>query len=98
MNIKMLINTYTHAHCEYICRRDVDNLNTKELGALPGDMIEYRAMDSGDQSYLRILQTHCPARSLLKLKVGAQVILVKNIDAANGLVNGAKGVVVRFTR
>jgi ATP-dependent DNA helicase PIF1 len=79
-------------------RKDVDILNTRELGALPGEAVEYKAMDSGDQSCLRVLQTHCPARSLLKLKVGAQVILVKNIDAGDGLVNGAKGVVVRFTR
>ena len=79
-------------------RKDVDNLNTKELNALSGDVIEYKAIDSGDPSFLRMLQTHCPAKQFLKLKIGAQVILVKNIDTSEGLVNGAKGVIVRFTR
>jgi ATP-dependent DNA helicase PIF1 len=32
----------------------------------------------------------------LKLKVGAQVILLKNINAAEGLVNGKIGIVTKF--
>ena len=31
------------------------------------------ASDSGDEAYLRMLQSHCPARQRLELKVGAQV-------------------------
>jgi hypothetical protein len=45
-----------------------------------------------------MLQKYCPAKERLTLKVGAQVILVKTIDPSIGLVNGAKGVVIDFTR
>lgn len=45
-----------------------------------------------------MLQKYCPAKDKLSLKIGAQVILVKTIDPTIGLVNGAKGVIVDFTR
>ena len=44
-----------------------------------------------------MLQNHCPAKNLLKLKIGAQVILVKTIGAIDGLMNGSRGIIVKFT-
>ena len=54
-------------------RRDVDRLNHQKLQELPGAVREYIASDSGDEAYLRMIQSHCPAKQQLKLKLGAQV-------------------------
>ena len=63
-----------------------------------GEQREFISVDDGDKLYIKMLQNHCPARQQVKLKVGCQVLLVKSIDPALGLVNGARGVVTAFTR
>ena len=78
-------------------RYDVDKLNDEQLNKLEGEIQEYRACDTGDNIYMKMLQNHCPAKNLLKLKIGAQVILVKTIGAIDGLMNGSRGIIVKFT-
>ena len=39
---------------------------------------------------------YCQAPEKLSLKAGAAVILLKNVDPKNGLVNGVRGIVVDF--
>ncbi|CAM9444241.1 unnamed protein product, partial [Laminaria digitata] len=74
----------------------VDRLNVQELSKLGGQPEFYDAIDSGDKTYLRQLQNHCAASERIELKVGAKVLLLKNVDSSNQLVNGATGVVMEF--
>jgi len=77
-------------------KSDVDRCNDLELSHLAGEAHEYVASDSGEQKHAKFLDDYCPAKKVLKLKLRAQVILLKTIDAEKGLVNGARGIVVGF--
>jgi ATP-dependent DNA helicase PIF1 len=44
------------------------------------------------------LNTHAPVKMEMQLRVGAQVMLLWNLDTENGLVNGSRGVIVRWSR
>jgi hypothetical protein len=55
----------------------------------------FEATDS-DLYSTKILDQMTPVPSSLVLKVGAQVMLMKNLNVADGMVNGARGVVTRF--
>lgn len=85
------IRIFTHRH-------DVDTLNAQELSKLPSEEKKFRAVDSGEPAYMAMLQSGCPAKQIIHLKVGSQVILVKTISAQDGLVNGARGIVVKLTK
>ena len=58
----------------------------------------FSAIDTGDSEYLNNLKHHCPAKSSIRLRVGAQVVIVKNIDVQRNLANGTRAVVVGFTK
>lgn len=68
---------------------DIDN--ERRLGALEGTPSVYVANDSAAGK-----MDGCLAPPSLQLKVGAQVMLLKNLDAAQRLVNGSRGRVLRF--
>ncbi|XP_060030300.1 ATP-dependent DNA helicase PIF1 [Erinaceus europaeus] len=74
---------------------DVALTNERCLQELPGEVHSFEAMDS-DPEQARTLDAQCPVSQLLQLKLGAQVMLVKNLAVTRGLVNGARGVVVGF--
>ncbi|XP_006831600.1 PREDICTED: ATP-dependent DNA helicase PIF1 [Chrysochloris asiatica] len=74
---------------------DVVLTNERRLQDLPGELHSFEALDS-DPEQARTLNAQCPASQLLQLKLGAQVMLVKNLAVSRGLVNGARGVVVGF--
>ncbi|XP_076601816.1 ATP-dependent DNA helicase PIF1 [Chaetodon auriga] len=74
---------------------DVELTNENKLQQLPGSVRVFEALDS-DPALVRTIDAHSPVSRLIQLKVGAQVMLTKNLDVARGLVNGARGVVVAF--
>ncbi|XP_030015525.1 ATP-dependent DNA helicase PIF1 [Sphaeramia orbicularis] len=74
---------------------DVELTNENKLQQLPGVMHTFEALDS-DPALVKIIDAHSPVNRVIHLKVGAQVMLTKNLDVARGLVNGARGVVVSF--
>ena len=77
---------------------DVVTINRRELEKCDEETErQYRATDS-DPSLSKFLNNHTPVDHLIRLRVGAQVMLMKNIDVAAGLVNGARGKVVEFTK
>ena len=75
---------------------DVEATNILKLSELSGKQHDYDATDS-DPSMREHINNVCPAVYSLGLKVGAQVMLIRNMDVSHGLVNGARGVVTGFS-
>ena len=80
----------------YPHRADVQRENNIELHFLDGDVHTFTAKEVGDERTLAILDKQCQAPRELQLKVGAQVVLLRNLDFARRLVNGSRGVITNF--
>ncbi|KAG5847604.1 hypothetical protein ANANG_G00127940 [Anguilla anguilla] len=74
---------------------DVELTNENKLQQLPGTARVFEAVDS-DPVLVKAIDAQSPVGRVLQLKVGAQVMLTKNLNVERGLVNGARGVVVSF--
>jgi ATP-dependent exoDNAse (exonuclease V) alpha subunit len=74
---------------------DVDAINAKHLAQLPGEEHEYYMSWHGSLGLTETLRKSCLAPEKLTLKVGAQVMFVKNNYEA-GYVNGTLGEVIDF--
>lgn len=70
-------------------------INQSKLEQLEGTSTVFDAQDS-DRNFSTQLDSQVPAPGKLELKIGAQVMLLKNVSVAKGLVNGARGVVAAF--
>lgn len=76
--------------------QDADNMNKSRLASLKTPEKVFEATDS-DMYLTKTLDSQLPVPHKLILKEGAQVMLLKNVNLSNGLVNGARGVIVGFT-
>lgn len=73
---------------------DSKMINNSKLNDLKTEEKVFVSQDSDNASNVLDNQTIAPSK--LVLKVGAQVMLLKNVNVNAGLVNGARGVVMRF--
>jgi ATP-dependent exoDNAse (exonuclease V) alpha subunit len=74
---------------------DVDDFNNERLQKIPGELKVFYAEDHGDPNIIRSFDRNCNAPFQLNLKVGAQVVLLKNQEGGE-LVNGSIGKVTGF--
>lgn len=81
----------------YPRKMDVGKENEQKLMSLNQETVAFIAKDDGKGEFALRQLENVRAKKELYLSVGAQVMLVKNVDSTVGLVNGARGVVVRFT-
>lgn len=80
------------------CRNvDVDAINITGLKQLEGDEHNYKGVTYfQNEEYQRLYEKSFTLPNDLTLKVGAQVMLIQNLDITMGLVNGSRGVVTKI--
>lgn len=76
---------------------DVDKVNERQLDELEGEVHSYEMETHGSKQYLEQLQRSCLAQLTLRLKLGAQVMCIKN-SPERKYVNGSLGRVVEFEK
>ncbi|PWZ30743.1 hypothetical protein Zm00014a_021326 [Zea mays] len=106
-NENMSDSTYITSRAILSTRNDwVDMINAKMIDCFQGEHMVYHSFDSAmDDPYnyyppefLNTLTPNGLPPHVLKLKIGCPVILLRNIDPANGLCNGTRLVVRGFQR
>lgn len=74
---------------------DVDRINIEKLDALEGDQKSFLSQGAGEKMLVDALKKSMLAPEVLALKIGAQVIFVKN-NPQKGYFNGTTGEIVKF--
>lgn len=91
-------------------KAEVEAINNANMAALKGTRLKFTArtaldpaapyMNVNSSEILRMIEYYdrdAPYMSEIELAVGAQVMLITNLDQPNGLVNGSRGVIKGFT-
>jgi hypothetical protein len=83
-----LTKLYTH-------NVNVDDINNTELSLLESDERILHMTSSGPEQLVEILKKSCLAHEKLRLKIGAEIMCIKN-NFEDGYVNGSRGKVIGF--
>ncbi len=75
----------------------VEFVNNKYLKNIPNPEQVFQAEYKGDAYKIEFLKKNCIAYQSLKLKVGAQVMMIKNTLQKEGIINGSLGIVKDFS-
>ncbi len=75
----------------------VEKINETELKKIPHQEIRHLAQFNGDENKIQFLKKNCIAAESLKIKVGAQVMMIKNTYQKEGIINGSLGIVRDFS-
>ncbi len=82
--------TRLHSH-----NQDVDEYNHQHLSLIESELRTFQSIRTGPEALSEFLQKSCLAPAELKLKIGAEVMFVKN-NQQGKYVNGSRGRVINF--
>ncbi len=99
--LKPRVNASIEGHPDpvhiYCINKQVDAYNAKRYAELKTIEKMFASQVHGDERHREHFRRNCPAPEILRLKPGAKVMLLKNLDVTGGFVNGSVGVVKGFT-
>lgn len=73
------------------------NTNCSKLRDIAKKEVDFQAEFSGDARKIEFLRKNCIAFEDLRLKIGAQVMMIKNTHQKDGVINGSLGIVREFS-
>jgi len=76
--------------------RQVEKVNIAELEQINSPSRFFEAKFTGDSKKREFLKKNCLASEKLELKIGAQVMMLKNTYQKHGIINGSLGIVTEF--
>lgn len=75
----------------------VEKINQTYLKEIPSPIISYQAKFEGNNYKIEFLKKNCLAQENLSLKIGAQVMMIKNTYQKEGIINGSLGIIKSFS-
>ena len=76
----------------------VEAINRVELNKISNNSQIFSAKFSGNSTRIEFLKKNCLANQSLELKVGAQVMMLKNTYQKEGIINGSIGIIKEFAK
>lgn len=76
-----------------------EQINIARLNQLnESNLVSFQMTESGKESAVSFLKKNCLASSQLNLKIGAQVMMLKNTLQKQGIINGSIGIITNFNK